>query len=75
MKDIQQMDPYSPEGCFIATASYGTEAHPRIDILREFRDRYLKKFYFGRIFIKIYYRFSPPIANYIAQSKSRRRKV
>lgn len=75
MKDVQQLDPYSPEGCFIATAAYGTETHPRIDVLRDFRDDVLKEFYLGRLFVKTYYRLSPPVADYIAGSSSRRRKV
>ncbi len=75
MKDVQQLDPYSPEGCFIATAAYGTETHPRIDVLRDFRDSYLKRFYFGRLFTRAYYRLSPPVADYIARSESRMEKV
>lgn len=69
------LDPYSPEGCFIATAAYGTETHPRIDILREFRDQKMKKYYAGRILVRIYYRLSPPVARYIEKSKSRKEKV
>ena len=75
MKTTRQMDPYSPEGCFIATATYGTEVHSKIDLLRDFRDSWLKKNYFGRLFIKAYYRLSPPVADYIAESEVRREKV
>lgn len=71
----KQMDPYSPEGCFIATATYGTEAHPKIDLLREFRDEFLKENYFGRLFVKAYYRLSPPVADYVAAKEARREKV
>ena len=63
------LDPYSPEGCFIATAAYGTETHQRIDILRDFRDDYMKKNMLGRLFVKNYYRFSPPVADFIAKRK------
>ncbi len=61
------LDPYSPEGCFIATAAYGTETHYKIDVLRDFRDQYMEKNVLGRIFIKNYYRFSPPVADFIAK--------
>lgn len=51
--------------CFIATASYGTNFHPHIDVLRDFRDRVLMKYSAGRMFVKVYYRYSPKIADVI----------
>ena len=63
------MDPYSPEGCFIATAAYGTETHYKIDLLRNFRDDYLKGRKEGEWFIENYYRYSPRIAKFIASNK------
>lgn len=67
MEYVQQLDPYSPEGCFIATASYGTATHPRIDLLRDFRDSYLKDNTAGRWFVRNYYRYSPRFARFIAR--------
>jgi hypothetical protein len=67
METVQQLDPYSPEGCFIATASYGTATHPRIDVLRDFRDTRLKNSRAGRWFIRNYYRYSPRLARFIAR--------
>ena len=64
------MDPYSPEGCFIATAAYGTETHYKIDLLRNFRDDYLKGNKGGELFIENYYRYSPKVANFIASHKT-----
>lgn len=61
------LDPYSPEGCFIATASYGTATHPKIDLLRDFRDDHMKGKKAGELFIRNYYRFSPPVARFIAR--------
>jgi len=55
------------EGCFIATAAYGTPSAEQIDVLRQFRDESLSKSSFGVWFIKNYYRFSPPIADFIAE--------
>lgn len=69
---IEQLDPYSPEGCFIATASYGTATHPRIDVLRDFRDRHLKKSAAGRWFVRNYYRYSPRFARFIARHEKLR---
>lgn len=53
-------------GCFIATAAMGTYTHPKVKILRDFRDLFLEKSKFGQVFITVYYRFSPPIAAFIA---------
>ena len=53
--------------CFIATAAYGSELDTRVQILCDFRDRYLSKKLPGRIFIKFYYSISPPIAQFLAR--------
>jgi hypothetical protein len=57
-------------GCFIATAAYGDYDHPNVQILREFRDRYLLTNCMGRIFVDTYYRYSPTLARLAANSKS-----
>jgi hypothetical protein len=54
-------------GCFIATAAYGTDTAEEIDILREFRDEILLPNRLGAKFVSIYYKTSPPIANFIYQ--------
>ena len=49
-------------GCYIATAVYGSYYAPEVLVLRRFRDETLSKYYFGRLFIRVYYLLSPPIA-------------
>lgn len=62
-------------GCFLATAAMGTTAAPELDALRGFRDEILKQRFIGRLFVRFYYRVSPPIAAWIARSERRRRVV
>lgn len=54
-------------GCFIATAAYGSAMHPKVNTLRQLRDRYLLTNALGRVFVDIYYRTSPPLAAVIAR--------
>ena len=53
-------------GCFIATAAYGSYFHPKVEILRDWRDEILLKTSSGRWFVRQYYRYSPPIADFIS---------
>lgn len=58
--------------CFIATAAYGTPMAEEINTLRAVRDTYMLNNAVGAAFVDTYYRFSPPIADFIAQSPALR---
>ncbi|MBW2980746.1 hypothetical protein KY360_05000 [Candidatus Woesearchaeota archaeon] len=62
-------------GCFIATAAYGTPFAQEIDVLRDWRDNSLSKNFLGVLFVKFYYRISPPIARFISKREKLRRLV
>jgi len=64
-KEYKRHIPNSSEGCYVATAVYGGYNAPEVLILRKFRDEHLSKTYSGKMFIKVYYRLSPPFANWL----------
>jgi len=64
----KQIENSEAGGCLIATATFGSELAPQVQQLREFRDNQLLQTESGILFMnafnKIYYSFSPVIADY-----------
>ena len=56
-------------GCYIATAVYGSYSAPQVLVLRRFRDDTLAKSLPGRLFIKLYYLLSPPVAEWLKNTQ------
>ena len=66
---VAPINPYEEEGggCLIATAAYGSEMAPQVQLLREIRDNQLMNTESGKSFMsgfnELYYTFSPTIAD------------
>ena len=58
------------QGCFIATAAYGTPMAQEINTLRRFRDLNLESNPIGKHLVTLYYNTSPSLATVIARSKN-----
>ncbi len=58
--------------CFIATAAYGTPWHADIDALRWWRDHVLLRLPGGTLIVQAYYKWSPPLANFIGTHENLR---
>lgn len=56
-------------GCYIATSVYGSYDCPEVWTLRRFRDDCLGKDFYGRVFVRIYYLFSPTLVKYLGCTK------
>ncbi|WP_431130122.1 phospholipase D-like domain-containing protein [Flagellimonas flava] len=52
------------EGCYVATMVYNGYDHPKVRILRRFRDIHLMRSVLGRWFIAKYYKSSPKFVKY-----------
>ena len=56
-------------GCYIATCVYGSYDCPQVWTLRRFRDFTLAKSWYGRLFIKTYYKISPKFVKLFGNTK------
>ena len=63
------------DGCFIATAAYGTSTAEEIDTLRAFRDEVLLQNSLGSRLVTLYYEVSPPVADFISEHEGLRTLV
>ena len=59
----------SSNGCYIATAVYGSYDCPEVWTLRRFRDYDLRKKWYGRLFIRVYYTISPTLVRVFGKNR------
>lgn len=56
------------QGCYVATAIYGSYDCPEVWTLRRFRDYSLALTWYGRLFITLYYAISPTIVKWFGHT-------
>ena len=59
----KNLDISTSEGCYIATMVYGSYEAPEVKILRKVRDEIIVPTIVGRLFLKLYYNYSPWIVD------------
>tara|TARA_A100001015_G_scaffold305315_1_gene397875 strand:- start:4466 stop:5104 length:639 start_codon:yes stop_codon:yes gene_type:complete len=62
--------PQSSSGCYIATMVYKDYNHPKVMVLRNFRDDFLLNYFIGREFVKFYYKYSPSLVELLKDKRS-----
>jgi hypothetical protein len=61
--------------CGVIAAATGSPLMDKMDILRQLRDRYLRKHIIGRAFVRMYYEYGPYFARYIEDHEVVKRLV
>ena len=64
-KDTKSKKNTSNSACYVATMVYEDNDHPKVQILRNFRDTTIRKYFFGNLLIKFYYVTSPSFVKYV----------
>ncbi len=67
-KYIPKAPVQSSDGCYVATAVYGSYNCPEVWTLRRFRDGILSKTWYGRAFIHTYYAISPTLVKLFGEN-------
>lgn len=59
------IDKKQADSCFVVTATMGDPYDPAVVLLRNFRDRWISKQWWGPLFIRSYYKIGPHVADVI----------
>lgn len=66
---IPERPQQTSNGCYVATAVYGSYDCPQVWTLRRFRDYTLAETWYGRAFIRTYYAISPTLVKWFGHTK------
>lgn len=66
---VQNTSTSGSQGCYVATAVYGSYDCPQVWTLRRFRDSILSRYWYGRMFIRVYYAISPSLVRWFGNKK------
>ena len=69
LRQLNKKSSTSSQGCYIATAVYGSYDCPEVWVLRRYRDGILKASAFGRAFVRAYYKLSPRFVKIFGNSR------
>ena len=61
------------DGCYIATAVYGSYDCPEVWVLRRFRDYGLRQTAIGRVLVRLYYAVSPQLVRMFGHAETVKR--
>lgn len=61
--------------CFIATACYSNLETPALITFRNYRDQYLNRYFFGKLFVYIYYKVSPFLIKFLNKGLKEKIKI
>lgn len=66
---ISERPQQTSNGCYVATAVYGSYDCPQVWTLRRFRDYTLAETWYGRAFIRTYYAISPTLVKWFGHTE------
>jgi tetratricopeptide (TPR) repeat protein len=69
LKNLIESNNKKKDGCYVATAVYGSYDCPQVWTLRRYRDYRLDSTWYGRLFIMIYYAISPTLVKWFGETK------
>ena len=67
--EVETIPEPKPDGCYVATAVYGSYDCPEVWTLRRYRDDTLAETWYGRAFIRTYYAISPTLVKWFGDTQ------